>query len=484
MFADNSASNRYGEFAVQPILGVLRVGMGSCKPQRLKEGCQVHSSVRPYVTASVALVGASVIAVTPITPAPPEIRVAEADIALSAASVFNIPVNAFNAMLNMPWSMLSGIERFAAAMENSGSWNESHPNNVWGWDPANPEHAKGLTDIFVPLPAVSTPLGEHINWWMAANLPMHEGCAFQCPEWAGMLNSMFRVPIWEFWDADGYTFPEVINPIDGMPTEWSGVTVKLDPWEPVKAFASYLMDDPGEVRFPTAYEFITGFANLASALQTTGHLPTWIAVREIETFFKLFVPKPDVETVDTDETPDSLTEAQPQNLRLVTVDIPAEAVAAPGADIPGDLGTPVAQATVGDQDAVAVQLAEVGSPAVADLAAPTADPTDAGVPPTVEIPSVTETVPTVDSDPVEAGEGVEDGGPAVSETRPTGGKHRKPTKLSEFVKSAADRFSKVTTDRVDAKNDVAGGDQSSEGSDEDRSADKTDGSDKAGNTAA
>ncbi|PQP41715.1 hypothetical protein C6A88_27870 [Mycolicibacterium austroafricanum] len=393
-------------------------------------------------------------------------------------------MNAFNAVLNTPWAMLSGVERFAAAMENSGSWNESHPNNVWGWDPANPEHAKGLTDIFVPLPAVSTPLGEHINWWMAANLPMHEGCAFQCPELAGMLNSMFRVPIWEFWDEDGYTFPEVINPVDGIPTEWSGVTVKLDPWEPVKAFASYLMNDPGEVRFPTAYEVITGFANLASALQTTGHLPTWIAVREIETFLKLFVPKPDVETVDTDEGPDSLTGTQLENLRLVTVDIPAEIGAAPEADTTGDFGTLVAEGTAGDQDAEAVQRAEVEGPAVADLAALTVDPTDAGVLPTVEVPAVTETVPTADSDPVEADEVVEDGAPAASETRPTGGKHRKPTKLSEFMKSAADRFSNVTTDKVDAKNDVAGGDQSSEGSDDDRSADKTDGSDKGGNTEA
>ena len=72
----------------------------------------------------------------------------------------------------------------------------------------------------------------------------------------------------------GYTFPEVVNPVDGKPTEWSEKTVKLDPWEPVKSVVDYLFADPGEVTFPTAYEVITAVANLASALQTTGHLPT------------------------------------------------------------------------------------------------------------------------------------------------------------------------------------------------------------------
>lgn len=280
--------------------------------------------------------GASVIAVTPLTPSVPEIRPVQTDVTLAAASLLNVPANLINAFLNMPAAHIAGVERFAAAMEASGSWNESHPNNVWGWDPVNPEHAKGMTDMFIPFPALSNPLGEHVNWWLAANLPMHEGCAFSCPDLAGMLNKMFKVPMWEFWDEDGYTFPVVINPVDGQETEWSEQQVILDPWEPVKSVAEYLLGDPGDVAFPTAYEVITAYANLASALQTTGHLPTWIAVREIETFFKLFVPKPDLpeESVETtvpesaveepaSDAPESFSVQPSETARLVSLATPA-----------------------------------------------------------------------------------------------------------------------------------------------------------------
>jgi hypothetical protein len=257
----------------------------------------VHASLRTYSITGVAIIGAGVIAITPVAPAPPAVPAVSADVALTGASVANVPVNLINAVLNVPGAMVAGMERLAVALQASGSWNASSPNNVWGWDPANPEMLQGVIDMTLPFAPLSTSLGEHLNWWAAANLPMHTGCAFECRDLGGMLNSMFRVPMWEFWDSDGYTFGPVINPVNGAPTAWSGQTVKLDPWQPVRSVVDYLLADPGKVRFPTAYEIITAVANLAAALQTTGHLPKWIAVREIETFFKLFVPKPRVTTV-------------------------------------------------------------------------------------------------------------------------------------------------------------------------------------------
>jgi hypothetical protein len=254
----------------------------------------MHASVRTFATASVALVGASVISVTPIAPSQPDIRVASPAVRLAAASAANVPVNLSTALVSAPANLVQGLERLAAALELSGSWNESHPNNVWGWDPANPEMLKGMIDLLVPFPALSGPLGEHLNWWVAANFPMYAGCAFECPDPIGMLNVMFRVPIWEFYDEDGYTFPEVINPVSGLPTEWSGQTVRLDPLEPITSVINYLLRDQSEneIETVTPYEVITAVANFAAALQITGHLPTWIAVREIETFFKSFFPAP------------------------------------------------------------------------------------------------------------------------------------------------------------------------------------------------
>lgn len=267
-----------------------------------KGGLSMLASVRPYATAGVALVGASVMAVSPITvpPAQPEIRNVEATVALAATtSLAYVPINMIHALINAPGNFIFGVEQFAEAMRLSGSWNDSHPMNVWGWDDANPAHAWSLMNMFVPFPALSRPLGKHLNWWMAANLPMHEGCDFECPDLKGMLAKMFKVPMSEFYDEDGYTFPVVRNPVaekenGGIPapTWWSEKTVKLDRREASKSFWNYLISKPEKIHIPSAYEVITAFANLARALQVTGHLPKFFAVDQIETFFKLFVRKP------------------------------------------------------------------------------------------------------------------------------------------------------------------------------------------------
>ena len=295
----------------------------------------------------------------------PATAIANPAVNLAAASIANVPANLVNAFLGIPQAEIDAIERFAAAMESSGSWNESSPNNVWGWDPANPEMLKGFVDMLMPLPALSGPLGEHVNWWVTADFPMHAGCAFECPDLIGMLNSVLRVGPWEFYDEDGYTFGPVINPVDGQPTEWSEKTVKLDPLEPVSSVIDYLSADPGEVTFPTAYEVITALANLAAALQVTGHLPTWIAVREIETFLKSFVPAPATSSIPG-----------PDSARTFTLDLPALR-----AD--NDVVSPDAQkngATVADlANALDVTGAEVQQNQVAGNEVQTPDPQQGGL---------------------------------------------------------------------------------------------------------
>ncbi|MBX7455176.1 hypothetical protein GR927_44960 [Mycolicibacterium sp. 3033] len=266
----------------------------------------MHTALRPYATAGVALVGASLIAVGPVTPTTHTTMVRDAEVALTG-SVANIPANAFMAALNTPANLVFGIQRFADAMAASGSWEVSQPNNVWGWDPANPEMLEGFVDMLVPFPALSQPLGEHLNWWAAANLPMYAGCAFECPDPIGMLKSMFTVPMWKFYSPEGYTFGEVINPVDGKPTEWSGQTVKLDRFEVIKSVADYFTGEPQAFKPVTMYDFVTASANLAAALQVTGHVPDWLAVREIETFVKLFIPKPATPAVEDQDYPDNPT---------------------------------------------------------------------------------------------------------------------------------------------------------------------------------
>lgn len=311
----------------------------------------MHTALRPYATAGVALVGAGLIAVGPVTPTPHTTMVRDADVALTG-SVANIPANAFIAALNTPANLVFGIQRFADAMAASGSWEVSQPNNVWGWDPANPEMLEGFVDMLVPFPALSRPLGEHLNWWAAANLPMHEGCAFECTDPIGMLKSMFTVPMWKFYSPEGYTFGEVINPVDGKPTAWSGQTVKLDRFEVIKSVADYFTGEPQAFKPVTMYDFVTASANLAAALQVTGHVPDWLAVREIETFVKLFIPKPANPVVEDKDYPDNPTgwpggAPETATTNLVSLDTVAAPPSSPEAQAPTRtlFGTKTAEAT-------------------------------------------------------------------------------------------------------------------------------------------
>lgn len=424
----------------------------------LGEGLSIHAFLRPYATAGVALVGASVVAITPIAPTPPDIRVANDDVTMAAASIFNIPANLINAFLSMPAASIAGMNRFSQAMENSGSWHESSAGNVWGWDKENPEMLKGFVAMLMPFPALSIPLGEHMNWWAAANLPMHEGCAYECPEIVGMLNSMFRVPPWEFWDEDGYTFGEVISPYDGVPTSWSGQTVKLDPWEPIKSVIDYLLADPVAPVFPTMYEVITAVANLASSLQTTGHLPDWIAVREIEKFFKYFFPAPEEEESVAPEA--TLLAAQvPETARTLTLDV---STLSPIVESPS-------LTTVEDDadttEAVGAEALSITADSL-DAALEPVVPTDIVAAPVETVESVVEAVTPgedVDADAA-AGDATESEADSDDPTEESGGKHRKADiDLSETVKSLRDKFTSADKESTDSTKDADSSDTDKSG---------------------
>ena len=250
------------------------------------------AAVRPYVTAGVALVGASVISVTPIAPSQPDIRVASLPVSLAAASWANAPANIINAFLGVPQAEVDGMNRLAAALEWSGSWWVYTPENVLGWDPPNFEMTKGLVDTLMPFPTLSTVFGTHLNWWLAANLPMDASTSPNDPDALNrcsglppcnnplsIFSKMFTVGPWEFYTGDGYTFPKIFSPISvhegeegqelgetGDEVPWSGETVKLDPNEGWNALMNYLQSDPTEVTYPTAQEAIQAFTRLATAL--------------------------------------------------------------------------------------------------------------------------------------------------------------------------------------------------------------------------
>ncbi|MGE2835910.1 hypothetical protein [Mycobacterium sp. SMC-4] len=272
----------------------------------------MNVAVNSVIASGVALVGAGVIAIAPVEAPVSTVREAEPDVSLTASSLAYVPINLIESVFSAPAHMVEALNRLSAALTLSGSWNESSPNNVWGWDPANPAMLRAAIDVLIPFPAFSNPWGKHLDWWATANLPMYEGCAFECPDLPGMLDVMFNVPMSHFYREQGYTFPTVINPIDGKETEWSGDTIKLDPAETVTSVWNFLTSEPQGIQRVTFYEIIEAVADFAASLQVTGHLPDWIAVREIERFFKFFVPAPPAEEAGESEEDEAARQSLPE----------------------------------------------------------------------------------------------------------------------------------------------------------------------------
>ena len=249
------------------------------------------AAIRSYVTAGVALVGASVISVTPVVPnlatAQQDVRSVSLDVELAAQSVANIGPNLINMFLNMPMAQVDAVNYFAESWAQSGNWWVLSQDNILGWDRANPAMSWSMVDLLLPFPALSKPLGQLVQWWMAANLPMNSYCSAlpPCNDSTGMLNSMFRVPVREFYSQEGYTFgldgytpkhePVSANESywgyelgeDGDKVPWYGQTVKLDPLEVWNSLIDYLLEDPEEVRFPTLSEVVTAVTKFGETLK-------------------------------------------------------------------------------------------------------------------------------------------------------------------------------------------------------------------------
>ncbi|TPG32274.1 hypothetical protein EAH80_20925 [Mycobacterium hodleri] len=250
----------------------------------------------PYVTAGVALVGASLIAVTPIAPqasaARPEHRAVAMDVSLAAATcvttdgavcggadapatyptitannIFNIPVNLFNAIVSIPAAEVAGMNLLAKSLEETGSLLVWSPTNAFGFDQADPDKLRAIYNLLIPFPALSSVIGEQAVVWAQANFPVNAGCAAlpgACPDPAAILSETLKVPTSQLYS--GYTFPAKVNPFDGSSVGYPDGYVQLDPDAPGKAFLASLVATPTGPQSVTLAEAGAAFARLGSAL--------------------------------------------------------------------------------------------------------------------------------------------------------------------------------------------------------------------------
>ncbi len=291
--------------------------------------------MRPYLTAGVALAGASVIAVTPVEPVMPlpkpllanlgvHLTAGEGDFSID--DLLNVPVNLLHDMINIPyylfsapysvdslipnfttddqhvpgsgdlpdgeepgtaadhyddpssaWPLYNGpyddssdpdvfhgaINNLAGALDYTGSWYESVPTNVWGWDTANTWNFPAVISLLTPWAydedsVAGNPIADNFNQLMEAESPiasMDNKFFFHDP--IGELTDQFQVPMDELTGENGYDLPEALNPVGseadplgdgGYPYHeiWDGPTAHVDSDLGFGQFFDSLTDDPAD----------------------------------------------------------------------------------------------------------------------------------------------------------------------------------------------------------------------------------------------
>jgi hypothetical protein len=146
----------------------------------------MQAAVRSSLKAGVALLGASVIAVTSVVPPPPEIRVAASEVRLAAAtSLLNVPANLAIDLVNIPYNEMQALNVLSRSLFFSGPWFVPSATNVWGVDAGDPGHFMAVVDLLAPFPALSglgldqsDPNGLGQQYWhlAAAELPVSKYC--------------------------------------------------------------------------------------------------------------------------------------------------------------------------------------------------------------------------------------------------------------------------------------------------------------------
>ena len=116
-------------------------------------------AARPYVMAGAVLAASSLVAVTPLASqvateaAQRSIRMIETQ--LVDSSIFNIPFNLFQEIVDIPNSEVDAMTYAAQSLFNSGPWFVVSNTNLWGVDPGDPSHFISVTNFLVPFEGLS-----------------------------------------------------------------------------------------------------------------------------------------------------------------------------------------------------------------------------------------------------------------------------------------------------------------------------------------
>ena len=241
--------------------------------------------------------------------------------AANITNMFNIPANLFIALANTPFNLFNALGSgdvalgsesdggpnfqptyegitltqpagnvvgLGANLNYGGSWWVYSPTNILGTDSADVPRYQALTNVLIPFPALSVPLGNILAAAAASQLPMNSGCTGtgpgSCDDPNAILSKMFDFShVGALFSPQGYTFPSVREGIscsedgqcyvkdpEGSELPWSGQTVKLDLSAPFTSVYASLTETPdfSSVQ-PVTPEFATAsLASLGRGLNT------------------------------------------------------------------------------------------------------------------------------------------------------------------------------------------------------------------------
>jgi hypothetical protein len=261
----------------------------------------MQAALRPYVTAGIALVGASTIAVTPVTPSLPGLPVEQMATRL-LDSVANIPYNVIADIANIPYYESLALQEYAYALGpagstggvpgwippgatvanggvdpgpdgiegtaddlykqgGTGSWYmESTDGNTWGWDNGNWPQLAAISHFILPF-GFTLPIAQELQTFAQAEFiagaPLN--CEFECADVLGYLGGwlVFQTPLTSLLsgtnpDGSPLLFPDTVNAFPNIMPVWAGEPAQLNPLVPFQAIAGNLTQDPSQnpIQFP------------------------------------------------------------------------------------------------------------------------------------------------------------------------------------------------------------------------------------------
>jgi hypothetical protein len=146
----------------------------------------MRAATPPRVMAAAALAAASVVAVTPISSRIAALPVVSTETRLVDSSIFNIPFNLLQDIVNIPYNEVQGLDTLANSFFFTGNWFVVSATNLWGVDPGDPSHFMSVADLLFPFPELSglgapatdfdAGLGQQLWGLMAAELPVSAAC--------------------------------------------------------------------------------------------------------------------------------------------------------------------------------------------------------------------------------------------------------------------------------------------------------------------